>query len=431
LVEGRVVGFTLGTALLVGLLAGMVSSVQSRRIDVSAGLKADSRQGGLQRSWMRSGLLATQAALSAVLLVGAGLFLRSLGNVNALDLGYDIHALSAVRLPLGRSVPDQYEILASAATRLREVPGVSGVALATSAPMLGNSGQMVFLPDRDSVPELPSGFNSVSPEFFGVTGTQILQGRTFHADEVGSAVIVSTSLARRYWPGESALGKCLILGSAEASCSEVVGVVEDVRFREIIEDPTLQYFVPLDLRSDSRAPRSIVLRVDASAWPAAAEVARAELAPHLDLADVRFTRVSEALDPQLRPWRLGAQLFTAFGLLALVVTVVGFYSVTSYAVSQRTHEMGVRIALGARMRNIIALVLREGAALTLIGVALGIAVALALGRLVATLLYEVTPRDPAVMTGAGLVLLAVGLVASLVPAWRAARIDPVRALTVD
>jgi hypothetical protein len=298
--------------------------------------------------------------------------------------------------------------------------------------MLGGSVGRVFLAGGDSVPEYPAGFNAVTGGFFDVAGTELLQGRTFREGEVDGAVVVSESLAQRYWPGEAALGQCLIVGNDPAGpCSEVVGVVEDVRLREVIEEPTLQFFVPLDPASPGRAPRAIVLSVDPAAWPAAVEVARAELAPHLDMSGVRFTRVSDALDPQLRHWRRGAQRFTAFGVLALLVTVVGFYSVTSYAESQRTHEMGVRIALGARMKNVIALVLAEGAVVIAVGIAAGVGIALALGRLVAALLYGVTPRDPAVIALAVLVLLAAGLAASLVPAWRAGRVDPVKALTAE
>jgi predicted permease len=422
----RVVAFTVGTAFAAGAAAGLVPVLQFRRVDVNASLKADSRQGGRHRSRTRSALLVTQAGLAVVLLMGAGLFVRSLAHVNALDLGYDVHALGAVRLPLGAPVADQDEILARAAARLEALPGVAGVALATGAPMLGTSGQSVYFRGGDSVPELPAGFNSVSPGFFAVAGTEILEGRDFREGELEGAVVVTRSLARRYWPGESALGQCLVLGAPDAPCSEVVGVVEDVRMREVIEEPMLQYFVPLN-----QPPRSIVIRAEEAVWPQVVDVARAELEASLDMSGVRFTRVGDALEPQLRPWRMGAQLFTAFGLLALLVTLVGVYGVTSYTVSQRTHEMGVRIALGARIGDVLRLVVTEGMGVLLVGVLLGIGAALALGRLVESLLYGVTPSDPIAMAGAAAVLIVAGLVASLVPAWRAAKVDPVRALAAE
>jgi len=208
----------------------------------------------------------------------------------------------------------------------------------------------------------------------------------------------------------------------------VVGVAENARSASILEDPTLQFFIPLDLEA---AARSIVLRVDRGRMADVAVTARDEMNRRFDPRQVEVERFSERLAPQLRPWRLGAQLFTAFGLLALLVTAVGIYSVMAYTVSQRTHEMGVRIALGARLNDVLRLEMGEGLGVILLGSAIGIGIALALGKLVASLLYGVTPRDPIAMTAAVLVLLTVGVSACLVPALRAARVDPVRALSAD
>jgi ABC-type antimicrobial peptide transport system permease subunit len=244
-------------------------------------------------------------------------------------------------------------------------------------------------------------------------------------------VIVNQTMARIFWPCESALGKCIIRGVESGPCSEVVGVVEDSRRSRVIEEPTLQYFARVRPAPGLGAASAIVVRVDPARWPAVAAVALAELERHIDPAGLRMARLSESLEPQLRPWRLGAQLFTAFGVLALLGTLVGVYSVMAYAVSQRTHEMGVRIALGARLGDLLGLVVGEGGRVIALGIAVGLALSLALGRLVASLLYDVTPRDPAVLAAAAAVLLVAGLSASLIPAWGAARVDPMKALSVE
>ena len=321
----------------------------------------------------------------------------------------------------------QPEALAEVAALLVAVPGVTGVALATSIPLRGYTGVGVFLRDQDSGPGRPpvvsASHNRVAPEFFAVTGARIVEGRAFTQGEQ-SVVVVDEAMARAYWPGESPVGKCLVIGNPEGACHDVIGVVEDQRRTRIIGEPTAQYLLPLA----GALPRTIVFRVDSRGGPGVLDAVRDEVYRFFDPGSVRVARMSDALEPQFRPWRLGAQLFTAFGVLALIVTVVGVYGVTAYAVSQRTHEMGVRIALGARLKDLLRLVLGEGLQVVTLGVLLGVAISLALGRLVEPLLYGVTPRDPTATFGAVAVLLAASVAASLVPAWRAGQVDPCEAL---
>jgi hypothetical protein len=320
---------------------------------------------------------------------------------------------------------------AEIASRLAGLGGVSGTALAQAPPMMGYSGTRVFLPGRDSLPAFdPAAFpayNTVSPEFFTVTGMRIIDGRSFVAGE-RNVVVVSEMMARTFWPGETALGKCIMLGQPDETCLEVVGVAEDSRRFAIIEEPTLQYFLP---RAADATGGMILLRVDPRSWDAVANAVREELSVRYAAREVSIRRMSEALEPQFRPWRLGAQLFTGFGLLALLVTIVGVYSVMAYAVSQRAHEMGVRMALGARLPDILALVIGAGVRVVAVGVVAGIAISLALGRIVESLLYDITPYDPVAMTWAAGILLATGVAASFVPAWRAGRVDPAETLRPD
>jgi putative ABC transport system permease protein len=244
-------------------------------------------------------------------------------------------------------------------------------------------------------------------------------------------LIVSESMARTYWPGESALGKCLIMGERTSPCSTVVGVVADVHRMRVIETPALQYYVPVELSAFGGAS-DVIVRTSERNMPAVSRIAAQELKrafPRMSFPRIRS--MQSMLEPEFRPWRLGATLFAAFGILALVVAAIGVYSVVAYAVSQRMHEMGIRVALGARLTDIIGLVLGESSRIVLVGIVMGIVAAVLLSRLVASLLFGISPRDPLVIASAAAILLAVGLAASVVPGWRAARVDPSTALRAD
>jgi ABC-type antimicrobial peptide transport system permease subunit len=209
-------------------------------------------------------------------------------------------------------------------------------------------------------------------------------------------------------------------------CSYVIGVVTNANRMRVLETASMNYFLP------ARSGTTLVVRMDPERWAHISARLRQEFKTILPGAEpLGVRRMTESIDRELRPWRLGASLFVAFGLLALVVAAIGVYSVTAYAVSQRTHEMGIRIALGAQFSDVMRLVIGEGVGVVAVGAALGVAASIALGKLVATLLYGVTPRDPAVMGVAAGILLFVGVAAALTPAWRAARVDPVVALRTD
>ena len=438
-IDGRTVALIAGLSIAVGIVAGLAPALQARRPNLVDSLKAGSHDGAYQRSMLRSALLVVQTALSIVLLVGAGLFVRSLSNVRAIDLGYDIERTMFVA-PAFVSRPPAAEVfqgLALSAARLRESPGVEAVALAAHAPMQGYSFTTMHLPDRDSLPMFngersPSMF-TVSPDYFRATGIPLVAGRDFTAsDRRGGAAIVSRAMASVYWPGQPALGKCLIIGDRSAPCSTVIGVVGDVHRGKVIEKPTLQMYLPAAGVDTFSMPSRLIVRAnEREVGIVSARVAR-ELArefPSMLPASVRT--MSEQIEPQLRPWRLGAQLFTALGVLALLVATLGVYSVVAYAVSQRTHEMGIRIALGAQWSDVVSLVVGEGARVLVIGVFVGVAISLAAGRLVATLLYGVSAHDAPVLAGATIALLVVGILAAALPSLRAAKVNPVTALRAD
>jgi hypothetical protein len=271
--------------------------------------------------------------------------------------------------------------------------------------------------------------NAVAPSFFDVAGIRILQGRGFVEGETTGVLIADETMASTLWPGEDPIGQCVVIGrTADGPCLSVVGVAEDQRDSQVLEDAMPRYFLPL---SEASLLRTIVMRVDPRAWPDASASVREIAASYLDAQTFDLNRVTDRLEPQYRTWRLGARLFGVFGLLALLVTVVGVYGVMAYVASERTHEMGVRIALGARLADLLRLVIGDGLRVVVLGCLVGIALAMAMGRLVASLLYEVTPRDPTAMIGATAVLLVAGAAASLVPALRAARVDPNEVLRQD
>ena len=440
-IDARTVWLIAGLSLAVGIVAGLAPAFQASQPNLVDSLKAGSHEGAYRRSMLRSTLLALQTALSIVLLVGAGLFVRSLGNVRAIDLGYDVDQTMFAEPHFVTSPPaaDVYARLDAAADRLRESPGVEAVALAQNAPMRGYSGTGISLPDRDSVPMfdgMRGAWNlTVSPGYFRATGVPLIAGRDLNASDrlgPGGSVVVSRTMASLYWPGESAIGKCLIVGKHGDPCSTVVGIVADVHRGRVIEKPGLLFYLPAAPTDTFSLPRTLIVRVDEhKAGVVSARIAR-ELArqfPTMMPATVMTLR--QSLDSQLRPWRLGAELFTALGVLALVVAALGVYSVVAYSVSQRTREMGIRIALGAQRSDVVSLVVGEGARVLLVGVAAGVAISLAAGRLVASLLYGISPRDLPVFIGSTLTLLIIGIVASAFPSLRAARVDPVAALRTD
>jgi predicted permease len=440
-VNVRTVVFASVVALVTAILAGFAPAFQATRPDLVNSLKAGAREGAYRRSRLRSALLVSQTALSVLLLIGAGLFVQSLKNIRAVDVGYDVERLVSVRLVFATD-PTPTEVsaaLPSLTGRLRGAPGVEAVGYASSAPMSGYMGMSLFLPDRDSIPRLGNeegaSLIAVSPDYFAATGVRLVAGRSFTTGDrsslSGAPMIVSQAMARVFWPGQSPLGKCVIMGKRSNPCAIVVGVVEDVHRREVIEDPIMQYYLPFDGDLARGAP-SFVLRTSERDRSGVARIVTEELKrafPRMSSAQV--LSMKSQLEPQFRPWRLGATLFTIFGALALVIAAIGVYSVVAYAVSQRTHEMGIRLALGARLTDVVGLVAGESSRVVAVGVLLGIAAAIALGRLVASLLYGISARDPFVIAGAACVLMVIGLAASFIPGWRAARVDPSTALRAD
>ena len=441
--SARAVAFVITMSVVTGLFAGLPLAVHASRRDLTDALKSGARDGTLRRSRLRPALLAAQATLSVILLAGAGLFVRSLNNIRAVDIGYAADHILSARVAYDEELESHdaeiYARLPELVERLRQLPGVERAALTNVAPMHGLNVTKIVVPGRDSLPKLngmPAGFNlAVSPEYFSTVGMRIVHGRGFRTDDQAGGepvVVINESFASTMWPGEDAVGKCIILSTKGGPCRRVVGVVSDAHLIGIVEKPVMQFYRPIESSGAEARPWEVVLRTapgrDSFVRAQALQILRQSFG---SWATPKVRSMSEALDREVGPYRLGAVLFSAAGLLALLVAAVGVYSTVAYAISQRMHEMGVRVALGARAWDIARLVLGEGVRIVAIGVAIGIVAALALGRLVASMLYGTTPRDPLVLGSVAVVLLAVATVACLVPAVRATRVDPVEALKAE
>ena len=441
-VDGRVLLFTAAATLLTGVLAGLLPAVQASRPSLTSALRQGARDGGGRQSRTRAALLVTQAALSVVLLVGTGLFTRSLVAVGNERLGMDVGDVLVGSMNvrgLGYDAERTDALYRDLAERAGAVPGVASVGVAASLPLQSAYATYFRIPGRDSLPTVEDGgpyVNAVSPDFLTAVGTRVLHGRGFaDADRAGSqrVIVINQAMADLFWPEGDALGACVQVNADSVPCATIVGIVENARRQRITEGTSLQYMVPLGQHVPFMRDRVLFVRpapgADRAAVAAGVRQAMQTTAPDLPFADVYV--MADLLDGQMRPWRMGAALFGAFGALALVLAAVGLYGVIAYSVSQRTHELGVRMALGAQQGQVRTLVLRQGVLLAAAGAVVGAALAWALAPRVADLLYETAPRDPAVFATVVLTLLAVAVLATLVPAWRASRVHPAVALRAE
>ncbi len=442
-VDGRTFIFTSVATVAAGLLAGTFPALLGSRLSLTSALRTGAGDGGGRRVRSRATLLTLQTALSVILLVGTGLFVRSLVAVEQTRLGMDTGQLLVGRMALGGQEMDSTRVDAifeQASVSVARLPGVASTAVSAGLPLASSFGTGFHIPGRDSLPTLPDGgpyVNAVSANFLPTLGTNVLRGRGFETTDYGPGAlrvaVVNETMARLYWPDGDPIGECVRIGPDSLPCSTIVGVMENARRQSIVEQESLQYLVPISDAMSFMQDRVLFVRikpgVDRDAVAAATQREMQGIAPDLPYASV--FPMSDLLDDEVRPWRLGATMFGIFGALALVLAAVGTYGVISYGVAQRTREMGVRIALGAAPREVLWLVVRQGVLLAAVGIVAGAAVALSGSHFVADLLYQTSPRDPLVYGGVIVVLLGTSVLASLIPARRAAQVDAAVALRTD
>lgn len=435
--DPRTLLFAGAAALVAGFLTGLAPVLQARRTDLTGDLKAGEREGGVHRSRLRMVLLVLQGALSVVLLVGAGLFVRSLRNVQSVPLGYDVDPVLVVDLQMRGVNLDsaaQVALRERLLEEVRTIPGVTHASRRVTEPFWSTWSVDLHVAGIDSTDRIGEfDLNTVSPDYFATMGTRILRGRSFSPSDVAGAprvMVVSTSMAKALWPGQDALGQCVRVGSDTIPCTTVVGIAEDIK-NDRLSGAGNDFFYYLPAPQFNPQQGGLFVRASGSA-AALEETVRRRLQPLMPgVSYVTVTPLSDVLGSQTQSWRLGATMFTVFGALALVLAAIGLYSVIAYNVAQRTQEMGVRIALGAEMRDLVGLVLSEGMRIALVGIVLGGAITFAVSRFVKPLLFDESPRDPLVFFGVGAALLAVAALASFIPARRAARVDPMRALRTE
>jgi predicted permease len=387
---------------------------------------------------VRSGLVALQATLSVLLLVGAGLFLRSLNEAGRLALGYDPERVAAFRWHTAGLdwEPARMSALHDAAlARVQALPQVEAAALSMTTPL---AGQRLYgrirVPGLDSIDTTRDIiYSPVTVDYFRTVGAHVVHGRAFAPRDVQGSpevAIVTESLARLLWPGEVATGRCFMTTpEPDAACHEVVGVIEDTRYGSVLDEPALMFYLPRAPGAGRMSGLLVRLRGDADAGIASLHAALQSLEP--GLPHLQAELLEERVAPELLPWRLGAVMFSAFGALALLLASLGLYGVVAYEVAQRRREMGVRVALGARVANVLRLVLGDALRVVAIGLVIGLAGAVYAARWIEPLLYGVSARDPAVHSGVAVLLLAVALLAAALPAWRAAHVQPTEALRDD
>jgi predicted permease len=447
--DGRIVVFTGGAALTAGLLASLAPAIWASRSDLAQLLHGSGGQRATRGSRLWAAFVTIQSTLSIVLLVGAGLFLQSLRNAHQVNLGYDVERLAFVTLRFGPSteVPASFRsTMEQELRRVASIPGVEGATLSSMPPMGGLLFELAFLPSGDTIDvdgSRPT-WSAVSPSFFSTTGMRIVAGRPFRDTDVNGAegvVVVNETMARAVWPARNPIGQCVKLGEPGAPCTTVAGVVADAHVVDVIESAQLHNYKPLAQAFITAAgshrvlaPRTLALTLRASPErrPSLIQLVRHDLQTSVSpLAEIRAGDVSQSIAPQYHQWRQAAVMFTSMGALALLLTAIGVYGVNAYVVAQRMHEMGVRIALGAKRRDIAFLVLRAGIRTAIPGMGVGVIAALALGRIVRATLYDISPNDPGVLIAASVLLLAVALIACLDPARRAMGVDPAEAFRTE
>ena len=437
--DGRVLVFTLLIAVLCIFLAGLGPAVQAARTSVNESLKASSRQIAGGGGALRSALLALQVSLSLILLVGAGLFVRSLRQVTHRDVGIDIDKVVLVMPTHRRDTPAGLlgEWYRAAHDRAASLAGVERVALVGSTvPGRTTTAWPITVPGRKAI-EFPGGgpyFTQAGSDYLITMGTKIVRGRGFTPEEERApsrVMLVNSIVADAYWPRENPIGQCVKL-SDDKACTTVVGVVENMMLFSLVNDDRASIYVPWTHPefSESLASGLVVrARGNGEQLVGALQAALRSVSPPAPFVTVApYTQI---VAPQLRPWRLGATMFSMFGILATIIAAVGLYSVMAYWASQRTHEIGVRMALGARGADVVRLLATHAGRTVGAGLGLGALVALGLARGVGDRLYDTSPREPTVYILAAAALALAAVVAIIVPARRVTRVDPATALRSD
>jgi len=435
-IDWRVLGFTLLISLVTGLLCGLLSALQLSRPDLSSSLKEGGRGNSFHSRGLRSALMVSEVALAIVLLIGAGLLIRSFVKLLDVNPGYQAENLLTARLvlpPRYRDNSQRVQFYEQVLQRLAALPGVTSVGATSHLPLTGyNMGSTLRVEGRSPQPgeqEPGAPVARVNPDYFRTMGISLRAGRLLNDGDTESApsvALLSETLARKLFPSADPLGKRLAVGGLNAT---VIGVVSDIRYTGL--DGEVEQAVYLSYRQLPRAGMALVLRspMEPSSLVPALRNALQEIDPALPIYDVMT--MNERLSKSVAARRFNLLLLGGFATLALLLAGVGVYGVISYVVTGRTHEVGIRMALGAQSVDVLGLFIKQGMALVLLGVGLGLLAAFALTRVMESLLFGLSATDPLTFATVAFLLLAVALLACYLPARRATKVDPLVAMRYE
>jgi putative ABC transport system permease protein len=437
-VDTSVLLFTFGVALLTAVIFGLVPALQATKPNLNEALKEGTRETtGTGRGWTRSALVIAEIALALVLLIGGGLLVRSFARLSSVEPGFRAdHLLTLEVFPPYSKYPDTTKRAAFYDELLRRVealPGVETAGVVTFLPVKGDLGEMTWITEQPAAPKVIGAVpRMISASYFRTMGIPLVAGRAFEATDIASApgvAVINETMARAAWPGQNPVGKRMKMGVETQPWLTIVGVVKDVRFR-LGMLPRPQAYVPYT-QSPAFGPRDLVVRTQTDPLSLAAAVRQAVWAIDKDQPVANVSTMDQLLADSLDRPRFNTLLLAVFSVVALLLAAIGIYGVMSYTVTQSTRELGIRLALGAQARDVLKLVVGQGAMLALLGVAVGVLGAFALTRLLTTLLYEVTATDPLIFVGGSVLLIVVALLACYLPARRATKVDPLVALRCE
>jgi putative ABC transport system permease protein len=441
-IDAKVFGFTLVLSLITGLIFGLTPALQAARIDLNSTLKQSGGRTGTSAGHrrLRGALVITEIALALVLLVGAGLLIQTFLRLRALDIGVNPENVLTLRTSLPRSkyseLPRRDAFYQQVLERVRALPGVVAAGYTSAVPLTWKGGTSSFTVEGlEPRPGQDANNRQVSSGYMETMGIKLLQGRFFNDQDHPQSqpvAIINETMARQYWPAETAVGKRFKLGPLDTQSPwiTIVGIVGDVKEMGLEAPPKAEMFFPYQQLPAMlwNMPRDLTVRTTGDALSVVTAVRQAvwSVDPAQPISNVRT--MEDILSEEVTQRRIAMTLLAAFAALALLLASLGIYGVLSYAVAQRTQEIGIRMALGANGRDVLRLVMSDGMRLAGAGVAIGLGASLALTQLMKRLLFGVSASDPRTLTGVTLLLLAVALVACYVPARRAAKVDPMVAL---
>lgn len=435
-IDGQVLGFVTGISMLTGVTFGLVPALRATKVDLAGAMKEQSRSVAASRTWLSKSLLVTQVAVSLVLLIGAGLFVRTLHNLRSVDVGFTSSNLLMFRVnpALNRYESDRVvQLYARMKTELEGLPGVRNVSF-TRTPLLSGSTSTTGIFRQGATSEKDAKdmyIMSVSPQFFETMQIPILTGRDFDARDVATptaSVIINETAAKKYFANENPIGLRVGNSPEDSAQSQIIGIIRDTKYDSVRDA------APPTIYTAIRAgTRSVTVMVRTAGEPAAmTETVRAALQRvDPDVPMTGITTQSEQVDQRFAQERLFALAYTLFGALALLLACIGLFGLMSYSVSRRTNEIGIRMALGAQRGSVVGMVLRESMLMVAFGVVAGLAGAIAGGRFVESVLFGLTTTDVWTISTAISVTVLVSLAAGYLPARRAARVDPMVALRYE